>query len=424
MIEYEIKRRRLHDKQREFVECGAKRVIIRAGRRSGKTTGVADFAIGKFLERKRVLYATPTADQIGRFWFEIQRALRDPIGQGYLYKNETAHIVEVPGTEIRIRAKTAWNADTMRGDYADVLIYDEWQLMNEDAWGVVGAPMLLDNNGDGIFIYTPPSLRTAGLSKARDPRHAAKMFKKVQEDQTGRWAAFHFTSHDNPFISREALGEITLDMTSLAYRQEILGEDIDDNPGALWRRDWIGHVSAVPDMERLVVAVDPSATSTGAECGIVVCGKFGNQFYVFEDLSLQASPAVWGNAVVTAYHKWRADSVIAEQNNGGEMVSLTIQQSPNGLNVPVKLVHASRGKQTRAEPISAIYEHGRGNHVGAFPRLEDELCQWEPGQKSPNRLDALVWGATELMLDPKRPPAGEQVDVQMHKRVRPSRWRR
>lgn len=103
-----------------------------------------------------------------------------------------------------------------------------------------------------------------------------------------------------------------------------------------------------------------------------------------------------GRAVVTLYHKLKADSIVAEANNGGEMVSHVIQTVDRA--VPVKLVHASRGKQTRAEPVSAIYEQGRGHHVGTFAQLEDEMCQWEPGAASPNRMDALVWAGSELVL--------------------------
>ena len=117
--------------------------------------------------------------------------------------------------------------------------------------------------------------------------------------------------------------------------------------------------------------------------------------YVLEDASQQCSPEEAAQAVVMLYHKLGADSIVAESNNGGEMVALTIHTVDR--NVPVKLVHASRGKQARAEPISAIYQQNRAHHVGRFSRLEDELCQWEPGGPSPNRLDALVWGATELI---------------------------
>ena len=405
-MDYTIRLRKPHEKQREFIEHPAKRKIIRAGRRSGKTTGIAIYAIRRFLDKRRVLYTTPTADQIERFWFEVTQAFGGAINDGVLYKNETQHIIELRGTETRIRAKTAWNADTMRGDYADVLIFDEWQLMNEGAWGLVGAPMLLDNDGDAVFIYTPPSIRQHGMMRADDPMHAAKLFRKAEDDQSGRWAAFHFTSHDNPYISESALEDITLDMSSLAYRQEILAEDIEDNPGALWKRQWIRDNREIeaPPLARIAVAVDPTASKAGDECGIVGGGMMqqGGQphLYVLEDASLHGSPDEWGRAAVTLYHKLDADILVAEKNNGGDMVEHVIKTIDS--DVRVKLVHASRGKYVRAEPISAIYEQGRGHHVGTFPLLEDEQCQWEPGQDSPNRMDALVWLGTELMLKKKQ----------------------
>lgn len=225
--ELTVHMRRPHASQAPFLDSEAKRIIVRAGRRGGKTVGAAIKAVERFAEGGRVLYATPTAEQHDRFWFEVSAALEEPIKAGLYKCNNSEHYIERPGTRNRIKAKTAWNADTLRGDDADLLILDEWQLMNEDAWEIVGAPMLLDNDGSALFIYTPPSLLNAGVSKARDPRHAAKMFQAAQEDKTGRWAAFHFTSHDNPHISRQALAEITRDMSAMAYRQEILAEDDD-----------------------------------------------------------------------------------------------------------------------------------------------------------------------------------------------------
>ncbi|HRS74568.1 MAG TPA: hypothetical protein P5282_06475 [Anaerolineaceae bacterium] len=397
MPDYDIHLPRPHDKQRAFIDSKAKRKVIRAGRRGGKTVGVGIFAVEKFLSGKRILYAVPTSEQVDRFWTTITRALYEPIKAGVFKKNETEHIIELPGTEQRIRAKTAWNADTLRGDYGDELIFDEYQLMNEDSWGVVGAPMLLDNNGNATFVYTPPSLHTRSVSKARDPQHAAKLFKRASLDNTGRWAAFHFTSHDNPYLSREALSEITGDMTNLAYRMEIMAEDIDEVPGALWKRENIDNsrVTKAPDLSRIVVGVDPSATSTGGEAGIVTCGMDGDQFYTLADDSVQGSPDTWARAAVTAYYRFMADCIVAEKNNGGEMVESVIRQvDPN---VNVKLVWASRGKATRAEPIAAISEQGRDHHVGVFAQLEDELCMWVPGDASPNRLDAKVWAMTSLL---------------------------
>ena len=148
MPELIVELRQPHSRQREFIESKAKRKIIRAGRRGGKTTGAAILAVRAFLDGRRILYGTPTQEQVERFWFECKRALQEPIEQNIYYKNETRHIIELPNTEQRIRAKTAWNADTLRGDYADLLILDEYQLMSEDTWGEVGAPMLLDTDGD------------------------------------------------------------------------------------------------------------------------------------------------------------------------------------------------------------------------------------------------------------------------------------
>jgi len=396
---YKVHQIEPHEKQLEFINSKKKRKIIRAGRRGGKTCGIAYYAVEEFLAGHRVLYAAPTQDQVGAFWFEVTAALWEPIEAGVFYKNETNHVIESPGTKTRIRAKTAWSADTLRGDYADRLIFDEWQLMNESAWEMVGAPMLLDNNGDAVFIYTPPSPKTRSVSKADDPMHAAKLFKKAQENPD--WGTFHFTSFDNPYISKVAIEDLKKDMTSLAYRMEIMAEDIDDNPSAVWKRDWIeeNRVLSVSDLDRVVVGVDPSATKAGDECGIVIVGgkliDAKVHTYTLADESFRASPKEWASRAVWAYYKHEADCIVAESNQGGEMVSETIATvDPN---VPVYLVHASRGKAIRAEPISAIYEQGRGHHVGVFENLEDEMCMWQPGMTSPNRMDALVWAATDIL---------------------------
>lgn len=396
-MDYTITLPRPHAQQAAFIDSPQSRKIIRAGRRGGKTVGISIYAVKQFLKGRRVLYAAPTQEQIDRFWVTVCRALQVPIDAGIFYKNETRHIIELPGTEQRIRAKTAWNADTLRGDYADDLLLDEWQLMDEDAWGVVGAPMLADNNGNAVFIYTPPSLHSRSRSKASDPQHAAKLFKRAVKDE--RWGTFHFSSRDNPFISQEAIEELASDMTALAYRMEILAEDVDQAPGAMWTRETIEKsrwTTKLPDLARVVTAVDPSATSGGDEAGIVTAGSTRTDGFLLADDSVQGSPRTWATAAVTAYHKHKADYIVAESNNGGEMVEMTIKTIDPS--VRVKLVHASRGKATRAEPVASLYEHGRIHHVGAYPALEDELCLWMPGDASPNRLDADVWAFTELML--------------------------
>ena len=388
--------RTLHPKQAAFITSPAKRKVIRAGRRSGKTVGVSQMAVEDFLQGRRVLYAVPTQEQVDRFWYEVKAALEPAVDAGLVYKNETRHVLALPRTETRIKAKTAFNADTLRGDYADKLILDEWQLCNEDAWGVVGAPMLLDNDGDAVFVYTPPSFRTAGLSKAHDRRHAAKLYAMAADDTSGRWQAWTFTSHDNPYISTAALSEIARDMSALSYRQEILAEDIDTVPGALWTHVLLDQhrVLKAPALQQVVVGIDP-----GGDAGIVAVGLGEDgQGYVLQDASISGSPTVWASEAVATYHKLRANKLVVERNHGGDMVETTIRTiDPT---VVVETVWASQGKYARAEPVSTLYEQGRVHHVGLFAALEDECCNWVPGEgmPSPNRLDALVWACTALML--------------------------
>jgi len=227
---------KLHDRQKYIKDSLAKRKIIRAGRRFGKTILAARLAVEALTHGRRILYGTPTGDQLDTFWYEVCWSLQELINAGIYKKNETKHIIEHPGTKARIKGKTCWNADTLRGDFGDLLILDEYQLMNEDTWKKVGAPMLLDNDGDAIFIYTPPSLHSKGVSKAKDPQHAGKLFKSAKEDKSGRWDAFSYSSMENPYISKDALDNITGDMDADAYRREILAiEDDDDFKGLIYK---------------------------------------------------------------------------------------------------------------------------------------------------------------------------------------------
>lgn len=192
--------------------------------------------------------------------------------------------------------------------------------------------------------------------------------------------------------------------------QELQGLLIDDIAGALWNRDMIERdrrieVHQVPQMTRVVVGVDPAATSSenSDETGIIVVGRgVDGHGYVFADRSLRGTPDGWGKAVNQARIDFKADRVVAERNNGGEMVSFVIRTVDK--DIPVKTVFASRGKQTRAEPVSALYEQGRVHHVGTHGALEDQICTWIPvrenGQPnpSPDRVDALVWACTEVLL--------------------------
>lgn len=189
-------------------------------------------------------------------------------------------------------------------------------------------------------------------------------------------------------------------------RQELDGEILMDVEGALWSRQLLDacRTGSVPAMRRIVIGVDPPVTAGGDACGIIVAGLGEDgRAYVLDDQSVHGqSPEGWARAVAKAARTWEADRVIAEANNGGDMVVSTLRAADVAM--PVKRVHASRGKVARAEPVVTLYEAGRVRHAGAFAALEDELCGlvigggYEGPGRSPDRADACVWALTELML--------------------------
>lgn len=187
-------------------------------------------------------------------------------------------------------------------------------------------------------------------------------------------------------------------------RQELHAEMLTDAPGALWTYDLLERtrVAAVPDnLVRIVVAVDPAATSNenSNETGIIVAAKAPNgHAYVFRDVSDRYTPNEWGLRAVNLYTNYQADRVVGEKNQGGEMVAYVLKTvDPT---VPVKLVNASRGSYTRAEPIASLYAEGKVHNVGVLPQLEDQMTTWTPDIKdwSPDRMDAMVWAVWELMI--------------------------
>lgn len=196
-------------------------------------------------------------------------------------------------------------------------------------------------------------------------------------------------------------------------RQELDGEILDDVPGALWTRAMLerASIAELPEMARIVVAVDPSGTAgasdDGDEIGIVVTGRgVDGRGYVLEDLSCKLSPDAWARRACEAYYRWGADRLVAERNFGGAMVASVIRTADR--NISFKEVTASRGKTARAEPIAALYEQGRVSHVKGLAELEDQMTLMTmsgfAGEGSPDRVDALVWGLTEVMLSHQAPP--------------------
>jgi phage terminase large subunit-like protein len=191
--------------------------------------------------------------------------------------------------------------------------------------------------------------------------------------------------------------------------QELYARILDDNPNALFKRanieiHRVGYADIVGmSWNRVVVAVDPAVTSnlSSDETGIICAARCGDHFFILDDASLKAAPAVWAKSAVATYRTRQADRIVAEVNNGGDLVEATIRTEDK--NASYQGVRASRGKAIRAEPVAALYEQGRVHHVGIFGKLEDQMTDFDPnvtlreGEGSPDRMDALVWALTALM---------------------------
>lgn len=215
----------------------------------------------------------------------------------------------------------------------------------------------------------------------------------------------------NPDGNKDNIDENYLKSTlaNMPFRQRqrfLAGEFTDDLDSGLWTREVINKnrviSSQVPLFKRVVVAVDPAVTANEKSdaTGIMVTALgVDDDFYVLRDATLKCSPAMWAKEVCAMYYEYNADRVVAEVNNGGDLVEINIRTVDKS--IPYKKVHATRGKIVRAEPIAARYEQGKVHHVGIFPELEDQMCEYNPldsNMKSPNNLDSLVWGITELDL--------------------------
>jgi len=249
------------------------------------------------------------------------------------------------------------------------------------------------------------------------PRAVPLMRRLLGGEAGGDTVVTRGTSYDNAanlpkrFVDaiRQSYGRSALG------RQELMGELLTEIEGALWSRSQIESMREAPGtmsapMKRIVIGVDPPAGSQGDACGIVVAALGEDDIArVLDDRSVRRpSPERWARAVAAAAATWQPDRVIAEANQGGAMVESVLRAAD--ISLPIRLVHATRGKVARAEPVAALYEAGRVRHAGMFPELEDELCGLSAGGdyhgpgRSPDRADALIWALSELLLGNRGPP--------------------
>ena len=411
-----IKMPTLHEKQEAFVYSEKKRIMIKAARRSGKTSGVGVRACERFLSGKRVKYVAPQGGQASRFATVVEKILRPGIEAGVLKsKGGGKNIRFAPGygnDNALISASSGYNPDAIRSDWADELIFDEWQLQHPQIWTSVGAPMLIDRGGTAVFIFTPPNPFST-RDKKRDIWHAQAHWNNSQKDN--RYEHHMFYLDDNPWLSKGAYEDMTADMTELERQIELDLIDITEMPDAMWKSKHIkvGKAPELYEFEEIVIGLDPSGTRRGDECGIVVTGILPQRdkrkpYWVLADLSGHYSPLEWRDLVLAAYDEWHASAIIAETNYGGDMVEALFQEAFLDRKYKFNSVKASKGKAQRMEPVVAMYERGEVRHAKEFTQLKTQMCMWNHMSSiSPDRIDALVWGLTHLM----RPYRNRTIEV-------------
>ncbi|HEY8696791.1 MAG TPA: terminase family protein [Rhizomicrobium sp.] len=353
------------------------------GRGAGKTRAGAEWVVDgvRTGRAKRVALIATTHSDARMVMIEGESGLLR-VSNGAQYEPSNRRILW-PGTGAEAVVLSADDPDSIRGYQFDTAWADEFCKWPEPQ-------AALDMILMGLRLGEHPRMAITSTPRAIPALKALTAMKDcVVTHSATRDNAAHLA--DSFVASMESLyGKSRLG------RQELEGEMIEDNDDASWQRDWIEsfRAGAAPHCERVVVAVDPPASRNG-RCGIVVAGRAGDTGYVLADCSVEAkSPKQWAERVADAYEEFEADCVVAENNQGGDMVIQVLANAHP--NMKVKPVHANRGKQLRAEPVATLYETGRVRHAGVFAELEDEMCQYDGSGPSPDRMDALVWALTEL----------------------------
>ena len=367
--------------------------LLRGGRGAGKTRAGAEWvrAAVEAGHARHIALIGPTEGAVRRVMVEGESGLLAiaPSWDRPRYEPRRHRLSWANGA-----VATLFSADAperLRGPQHDAFWADElcaWRYAPY-AWDMLLLGLRLGTNPRGVITTTPKIM---------------PLYKQLLSDPTVA-VTVSSTFQNAPNLAPAFFADIITRYAGTRLgRQELEAELVEDVQGALWRREWIerARVLKAPLLVRIVVAVDPAVTSGphAHETGIIVAGRDDEgHAYILDDRSLSGTPDTWARRAVTAYRDYRADRLVAEANQGGELVSHTLKMVDQ--EVPVRLLHATRGKRTRAEPVAALYEQGRVHHVGAFPTLEDQLCLWDAqsGEISPDRLDALVWALTELIVD-------------------------
>jgi phage terminase large subunit-like protein len=365
--------------------------LILSGRGWGKTRTGAEWLANEAIKNPRTRWAivARTFADARDTCAEGESGIVNVLQRYQVIRNWNRSMGEIVLTNgSKIKLFSAEEPDRLRGPQHHGAWCDELAAWEDpDAWDQLMFGLRLGNRPRTVVTTTP--------------RPVALLKSLINRDTT-------YITRGNTFENAKNLAATALLELQARYagtrlgRQELEGELLEDVEGALWSRSWIENTriktEQLPSLYRIVVAIDPAVTSgeDSDETGIVIAGATNDgHFYVLEDATMKGTPDSWGKRAVQGYKDWKADRIVAEVNNGGDMVVMVLQQVDKF--VPVTKVHATRGKRMRAEPISALYEQGRVHHVGSFTKLEDQMVSWTPeSNDSPDRLDALVWSLTEL----------------------------
>jgi predicted phage terminase large subunit-like protein len=366
--------------------------LILAGRGWGKTRTAVEWVHYRASTKpRRLTIAAPTAADLRDICVEGESGLKT-MHPEIVYEPSKRRLTWPCGSVATL--VSADEPERFRGLQHDTVWFDELAASRyqAEAWDQILFGLRLGDDPRALVTTTPRPTRLIRQLSA-DPRTAVTRGK---------------TSDNAANLAPQFLEAVTARYAGTRLgRQELEGEILLDTPGALWT--WAvldaARAQAAPELRRVVVAVDPAASSNpdSDETGIVVCGLGADGlYYVLEDVSGIRTPDGWARAAVAAFDRHKADRVVIETNQGGEMAVQTLRTVRPHL--PIEPVHASRGKQTRAEPIAALYEQGRVRHLPGLETLEAQLTSWSPAEgSSPDRLDALVWGLTALVGTPSGP---------------------
>ena len=372
--------------------------LIRAGRGFGKTRAGAEWIseIARTTPDARIALVGATVEDVRRVMIEGEAGLLKVarVDEAVDYRSGAGELVFASGARAAIFSAAA--PEKLRGPEHCAAWCDElakWRY-GDAAWDNLMLGLRIGDTPRAVVTTTPRPI----------PLLQRIMTMRDMVETRG-------SSHDNPHLPASFLAAIEAQYGGTRLgRQEIAGELLTDVVGALWSRSMLEacRVAAAPKLVRTVVAVDPPASVDGDACGIIAVGLGADgRGYVLEDASVRGlSPEGWARAVARCADRHQADRVIAEKNQGGNMVASVLRAADAGL--PLALVHASQGKVKRAEPVATLYEAGKVSHVGAFPDLEDELCGFVIGGgydgpgRSPDRADALVWALEELVLKKRK----------------------